>query len=321
MADLDAAWDEDRGGPPDSRNMISFPSAGDFYKATKRALPWSECGAHDHGRHVVAGIFIEKLFRMAPVEDPPSTFKPDHFMTKCLDVGRYLAPALELIIEEGLLRREDEEGDDVPVQYADADEMYKAADALVKELKDSPEMLVKPERLEWLNGYNNNSAREADLEWFHNLTMDQVLRDGDLQAYVALGLAVGPRSLEAERSRPGSQFYTVVGAGGDGGQIAQAVRKYYFPGGQGGLTIDPSFLLDKVVTFFMDTAWPAPYDQSPPQWVDYAYELAHRAMWKTATRQEWMVVVTNKMKKAIKSLPTLEMILRDQLDDQAVGGR
>ena len=98
---------------------------------------------------MVAGVFIEKLFRLAPVQDPPSTFMPDHFMTKCLDVGRYLAPALELIIDEGLLRREDDGGDDVPVHFADADEMYKAADALVKELKDSPEMLVKPEHLEW----------------------------------------------------------------------------------------------------------------------------------------------------------------------------
>ena len=91
MTDLDAAWDEDRGGPTDSRNLISFPTGGDFYKATKAALPWSECGAHYEGRHVVASVFIEKLLRKAPVQDP-STFNTDHFMTKCLDVERYLAP-------------------------------------------------------------------------------------------------------------------------------------------------------------------------------------------------------------------------------------
>ena len=139
-------------------------------------------------------MFIEKLMRKAPVQDP-STFNTDHFMTKCLDVERYLAPALGLLVEEGLLRQEDEEGDETLVHFADADEMYEAADALVVQLKDAPEMLVRPERLEWLNGYTNNSARAANIEWFHGLTMDKVLREGDLQSYVALGLAVGPRTL------------------------------------------------------------------------------------------------------------------------------
>ena len=64
------------------------------------------------------------------------------------------------------------------------------------------------------------------------------------------------------------------------------MRKYDFPGAQSGATVDPSFLLDKVVSFFKDTAWPTPYDMCLPQWVDYAYELSHRAMWKTASRQE-----------------------------------
>ena len=36
----DIVYDEDRGGPRDSNNLLSFPSDGDFFKRTQGALPW-----------------------------------------------------------------------------------------------------------------------------------------------------------------------------------------------------------------------------------------------------------------------------------------
>ena len=315
MTDCDAQWDEDRGGLPEADNLISFPSGGVFHKATEKLLPWRQCGGHDHNRHVVPSIFIEKLVRSAPVPDPPA-FQPEHFMTKCLDV-KYLAKALDLLIDEGLVEEEDAEGNAVPRRLADSDALYAHADKLVKELQDAPELQCSPICLEWLHGYTNASAAEAEIRWFHDLTLDRVLRAGDLQVYVQLGLAVGPRSLHPERTRAGSQFYTVVGAGGRGGMLAQAIRKYYFPGDQASQAMDPAFLVERVVPFFLDTAWPAPYEQHLEQWIEYAYDLASRASWKTASRQEWMVIVTNKIVKAIRQLPMLECVFRDQLQASA----
>ena len=77
--------------------------------------------------------------------------------------------------------------------------------------------------------------------------------------------------------------------------------------------MDPAFLIERVASFFVDTAWPAPYEQHLEQWVDYAYDLGNRASWKTASHQEWMVIVTNKIIKAIRRLPMLECVFRDQL--------
>ena len=101
---------------------------------------------------------------------------------------------------------------------------------------------------------------------------------------VQLGLAVGPRSLHAERTRAESQFYSVVGAGGNGGLLAQAINKYYFSGDQARQAMDPAFLIERVVPFFVDTAWPAPYEQHLEQWIDYANDLANRSEANGAAR-------------------------------------
>ena len=63
-------WDEDRGGPRDPLNMISFPTDSQFYKSTKDVLEWAPCGPHDQGRVVLPSVHLERLFRKAPVPDP-----------------------------------------------------------------------------------------------------------------------------------------------------------------------------------------------------------------------------------------------------------
>ena len=62
MAICDAEWDEDRGGRPDADNLIyiSFPSGGEFYKATETIIPWRRCGGHNNNRHVTPSIYMSR---------------------------------------------------------------------------------------------------------------------------------------------------------------------------------------------------------------------------------------------------------------------
>ena len=48
MPTQDIAWDEDRGGPLNPSNLISFPKDGPFHTSTAKVLPWEESGPHDH---------------------------------------------------------------------------------------------------------------------------------------------------------------------------------------------------------------------------------------------------------------------------------
>ena len=97
-------------------------------------------------------------------------------MTKCLDV-KYLAKALNLLLDEGLVEEEDAEGNAVPnaLPFADSDALYAHADKLVRELQDAPRTAVQPQPphlprvAAWT--YQHRSAREAEISWFHDLTL------------------------------------------------------------------------------------------------------------------------------------------------------
>ena len=62
MMTMDAAFDEYRGGPPNLLNLISSPKHQEFHKATRDAIPWTEC-EHDAERVATPSILIEKMFR------------------------------------------------------------------------------------------------------------------------------------------------------------------------------------------------------------------------------------------------------------------
>ena len=99
MSDVDMAWDEDRGGPRHADNLVSFPEDGEFYLSTKNVLDWRKCGVHDTARMVVPAVFVEKLFKLAPVKDP--TELQEHlFLVKTLAIA-WLEPALELLLGQG----------------------------------------------------------------------------------------------------------------------------------------------------------------------------------------------------------------------------
>ena len=45
-------WDEDRGGPRNPENLISFPKDGMVHQSTVNVIPWADCGAHKVGSAV-----------------------------------------------------------------------------------------------------------------------------------------------------------------------------------------------------------------------------------------------------------------------------
>ena len=131
MPTQDIAWDEDRGGPRNLLNLISYPNGCQFYKSAKEIFEWAPCGPHDQGRVVLPSIHLERLFRKAPVPDPKklSNLK---IISRCLDVPNYLADGLDLLIDEGLLEEADENGDVQDKTFEGIDELLEASDKLVR---------------------------------------------------------------------------------------------------------------------------------------------------------------------------------------------
>ena len=150
----DAVWDEDRGGPRHPDNKISLPAEGELYRATRDALEWLPAGAHDPSRCVIAGIHLECVFGKAPVKDP-STMSADRILTKSLDVHTYLAPGLDLLIQEGLIHDEEEDGSFTLHVFLTPHEFYKRADKLVL-LRTSP--CWRSQRQRW-SGWRASTTR------------------------------------------------------------------------------------------------------------------------------------------------------------------
>ena len=314
--DIELEFDEDRGGPRHPCNFLSFPSAGAFFKATEHIWPWTTAGAHDANRKVVPSAFVEALFARAPVPDPEE-LKPLHMMVKCLDTHSFLVPALQLLVDEGLLEVEDEDGSRVERVFVDPSDLQVRADDLVGQLRDDPVLEVGATSFEWLEGFTNR-AQDADIAWLHALDLCEVTRrTGDMQAYAVLTLVLGARSTEAVRIDPSGIFNAMVG-GGQGGQLCDAIKAFYYAGAMGGAgapVLSPQFLLRRLVDFFLDTEWPKVYKVSFKTWEEYAFDLANRALWKTATRQQWAAIVQGRLALAMKRhLPTLEELFHDYLD-------
>ena len=134
----EAEYDEDRGGPRNEHNYLSFPGDGALVKATRGVLPWAPVGTHDPDptRMIIPSAFVENLFRKAPTEDPHE-LREHHIVTKCLSLTNYIAPALDILIEEHLLETGEKEGDVVtyvPKIFDSYDDLIHAADQLVTEL-------------------------------------------------------------------------------------------------------------------------------------------------------------------------------------------
>ena len=117
--DNDGDYAEDRGGNRHEGNYISFPTSGVVYKATRKIFPWEPPGAYEtEQRMVVPSVYIEALLATAPVPDPEELVT-ERFMVKCLNWRGYLAPALNKLIDHGLFKHLNEEGEEVDVVRVD----------------------------------------------------------------------------------------------------------------------------------------------------------------------------------------------------------
>ena len=310
-------FEEDLSGVRDQNNFIAFPVDSAFYKSTMKALAWQDCFNNNTGHRMVPGVIVESLFRRAPVADPDSLIIHG-IMTKCLDVDGYLVGALDLLVTEGLLEKEDEDGNTEGREFESQDELQAAADKLVLDLQASPELQVDIGSFEWLEGFSNR-PQDADVEWFNALTLkDLTSITKDLTVYIDLSLIVGPRSTEDARIDGAGTFRSIVG-GPQGGQLGQAIKTYYYAG-QTAQQIPIHFILRRIASFSVDTQWPAVYFQHFPQMMDYAFDLTARAAWKTATRLQWVSLIDKKLPAAIQNhLPVHKLIFEDYIESGSGG--
>ena len=314
-------FDEDRGGPRTADNRISCPQEGDFYRLTRHlGMEWQPCGAHDNGRSTTPSIYIESLFARAPVNRAPE-MGTETVLTKCLDVQLYLEPALQLLIEEGLLKGEDDNGDEIDAAFDTYDDLQRCANALVESLKDNPIMEVTAAKLEWLEGHDIQVAEAKEYDWFAKITIDAITAmTYNMEHYVKVKRVVGPHATVAERTRNDSVFNAMVG-GYAGGQLAQAIKAYAYPTSQGAQHVEPSFLAGRLSDFLHNSKWPKPYDYTPGHIREDSYDIVRMAAWPTATRQEWATLVQPKLEHALfgkhSELPTLADLFLDYKGDTA----
>ena len=100
-----AEYDEDRAGPRDGNNYVSFPKHGVVHKATKKVWPWDPAGNHEQEERVlVPGVFVEALFAHAPVPKPED-LSPVKFLVKCLSLEAYVAEAFTSALSCGRYAR------------------------------------------------------------------------------------------------------------------------------------------------------------------------------------------------------------------------
>ena len=307
-------WDEDEGGTRDENVWCAFPKNGVVHQATVKVFPWADCGAHTPGKVKLAVIFIEQLFRRAPCDDPKD-LNTHRFLEKTLGIPEFLDNALDLLIQEGLFKEKDREGEEQDVVYDKHTDLVRNADALVEQLKDDPIMKIDENSWDWLEGFNNTQA-DQPIAWIADLTLDKLTTvTKDLTVYIDLALAVGPRGTQAIRADTTSTFYAMVGAG-TGGQLIQALKQFYYPSGQATQAMQPGFLRGRLESFFIETKWPDPYDVTYSDLMQYSFDLPRRAAWKTATRQEWAAMIQERLKLAIVDfLPTLKQVFEDYLDN------
>ena len=124
--DHEGEYDEDRGGPRNANNYLSFTSAGVIFKATKGVWHWETPGAHEADqRMLVPSAYVEGLFAHAPVPEP-GELQPERFLEKCLSWPAYISSALTKLISEGLFTHM-EDGEEVEHVFEDIDELYAKA--------------------------------------------------------------------------------------------------------------------------------------------------------------------------------------------------
>jgi hypothetical protein len=179
--------------------------------------------------------------------------------------------------------------------FAGREELQGRADGLVKQLKDHPTLAVGVAEWEWVADFQNRAA-DVSIAWLAAITLEDLTRATyDLTLYCDLIELVGPRSTEAIRIQPGSQFHTVVRDDGGGGMLLSAIKAKYYRGASMGETLNSNFLRGQVTKFLLEARWPPPYELAYTRWEDAAYDLPRRAAIGHAGRTEWCALVQDRL--------------------------
>lgn len=303
---MDLLYDEDVGNPATEACLISIARDEEFWGVTQGTLPWAEPADQDDSRAVVPIARIETLFRMVTVEDPDS-LAGIPVVTRCLHVV-WLAGAVEALMQHGLEDWQPKR--DAPVAMRQADmltQLQAEADKIILAHPNEPRWELDPPSFDHYEGLPAGSP----FAWLDTVDLKTLTeKSGNLRAYVDLSNVLGPRALEAPRTQGGSQLAAMAG-GPQGGQLAALAATYYSldPAAGGG----PLFLAHRLVDFLADVQWPHPYDVEYTRPIEYAFELAGRTKWPTATKGEWAALVRNKLGLAIRRLPTLGKVFAGSL--------
>ena len=297
MTTLGMEFQESRGAARHPANYISVPENGELHAATKDVWPWAPCN-HEDNRMILASVYLEEPFGKSPVQEP-SGLRPLKFSERCLGIDEFLGEAWEFLKDSGIFITQDEDGNDVPKVYESLFELFKWTNEVILMHPDEPSLQITADSFEWLEGFANNAGtRDDHIAWFVNGLNLEMLTEGtgDLTHYVELKLTVGMHGTEASRIDPAGVFYTMVGAG-QGGQLAEVLKKYYFPGSTA--VMHPNFLLRKLPGFLEEAAWPMEFDKPLKAWEDYAYDFNSKGALKTASRAQVAVILQPKLPAAI----------------------
>ena len=312
----DVEWAETRTAVQDPSNPIAIPIGCPMYLSTHKVIPYEDAPAPypAGGFKTCPSIYVEAVFRNAPVKRPEE-LTPVKFLVKCL-TAEYMESGLDLLGDEGLFTRRDGDGNEAIHVYRDRDELQEYGDELVRQLKDDPTLTVTVAAWEWLADFQDRPA-DSSIAWFSAINLFELTQPtNDLSLYVDLAFLCGPRSTEAIRIETGSQFHTVVRDDSGGGMLLAAINTKYHRGTNAGAALSSLFLRGQVPKFLLESRWPPPYGIAPERWEQAAFDLPRRAMLGHAGRTEWCALVLDRLRAVItKNLPTIEMIMRDVLDD------
>ena len=153
------------------------------------------------------------------------------------------------------------------------------------------------------------SGQGKALEWIHELTITSLTeKTGNLALYCDLAKIAGPRGTTEGRNDATHTFSILC----EGGELAQAMLEYHHKGKDSAVSY--SYLSRQIPSFLYETRLPEVWQQEKPAWFDYGRELGTRALWRRASRQEWVTLAEDRLAPTLKrNFPKLERLFHDML--------